>query len=99
MALTINAKHKHHCTHRYTLHSLSYYNNICWKAHKIFFVMDNPWFFIIITILLLALYVWTRCKRQQINNENIQRVVEKVRYQNSIYVHPLNILNIEEYNI
>ena len=91
MALTINAKHKHHCTHR---DSLSYYNNICWKAHKIFSVMDNPWLFIIITILLLALYVWTRCKRQQINNENIQRLVGKVRYQNSIYVHPLNILKV-----
>ena len=55
-------------------------------------VMDNPWLFIIITIIIIGLYVWSRFKRQQINNENIQRLVRKVRFHNSIYVYSLNIL-------
>ena len=55
-------------------------------------VMDNPWLFIIITIIIIGLYVWSRFKRQQINNENIQRLVRKVRFHNSIYVYSLNII-------
>ena len=94
MALTINAKLTDIYIYIYKNNNISYHNIICWKVDKTLSAMDNPWLFIIITTILLALYVWSRRKRQQINTENIQRLVGKVRFHSSIYVHSWNKMKI-----